>query len=153
MLVNIELPEVDRIPQLHLWLLATRALCYKRFRLLDECLLHDLSKPRQRELIQDLQAFGQLEPGDLLLQEKVRQFLQGERHPWPQNHEGTHELSQLRIGHRHTGDVEDGGMRQDQVARFIEAISGKDTRVVVRHAIIAAQILSTYSSERIVLLS
>ncbi len=71
--------QIERGSSLHLRLLATGALCYKRLCLLDECLLHDLPKPRQRELIQ------------------------------------------LRIGHRHTGHVEDGGMRQDQVFDFFGA--------------------------------
>src|SRR3989442_15115830 len=62
--------------------------------------LRDLAERRQRQLGDDLQALGQLEPGDAGLGEMADELGERQALPRPGDHEGARQLAVHRPGHR-----------------------------------------------------
>src|SRR5580765_7573602 len=90
-------------------------------RQLGQRLFRHLAESRDREVVAQEEPLGQLELGDLLPLEEIHQRLQVELLVLLQDHAGAHLLAEVRIRHRHAGDVLHRRMREDQVLDFLGA--------------------------------
>src|SRR4026208_810830 len=91
------------------------------FSQLGKRLLRDLAERGHREVVADVEPFGQLEFRDLLALQKLPQLGERELLAGFQDQAGAHPLAEVRIGYRDAGDILHARMRQDEIFDLLGA--------------------------------